>query len=643
MNHQGMNHGYEHQSKLWKQFRSKLRCIIPSAMRDCSTYKFQKQSVLKFESHNKLRKFIGPSILVLVGSYMLRLSWFKWPDVLIDYGRELYVPWQITQGKVLYADINHLYGPLSHYFNALLFQIFGTGLSTLAYFNIVIVILLTSIIYTLIKSSFGDLIATTAGICFLVIFAVSQYTGYSNYNFICPYSHEITYGIFLFFLALFIFKKYLVEPSLIYTALIGFILGLIFLTKVEIFIAAFISFLSGFIFIFWQLKPLYPRKYLLNLIFFFFLPIIVFFIYFSLHMPLIDAFNSIIASYRNIFSDALANNIYYQHISGFDNTSLSISLMIKYTFGYLIFFIFIGLISNLFTILNDKRFGYALNITLFSLIFLLMFLIKFPLNWFSIARPYPVFILLLLAFLINNLIKNREDKILVAQYLPFVLLVLFSLLLLLKMILNVRLYHYGFALAMPASLVMVTLMLHYIPNFISRWGNKTVAMSFTGLFIFLALLFYFNKTMHFYYAKNYPIAKGRDRFLTFSNPGLIVNEALGQISKLMSPNDTLVVMPDGVMLNYLSRKRNPSRYFEFTPNFVEATSEEKIINEISLNPPSFIILSKKDTSEHGAKYFGVNYARNIYSWIISNYDKVSTLGDGTLTGDDFGIIIYKKK
>jgi hypothetical protein len=168
-------------------------------------------------------------------------------------------------------------------------------------------------------------------------------------------------------------------------------------------------------------------------------------------------------------------------------------------------------------------------------------------------------------------------------------------------------------------------------------------MGFTELFIFLALLFYFNKTMHFYYAKNYPISEGRDRFLTFSNPGLIVNEALGQISKLMSANDTLVVMPDGVMLNYLSRKRNPSRYFEFTPNFVEATGEEKIINEFSLNPPSFIILSKKDTSEHGAKYFGANYAHNIYSWIINNYDKVSTLGDPTLTGEDYGIIIYKKK
>jgi len=185
---------------------------------------------------------------VLVGICMLKLSWFKWPDLLIDYGRELYVPWQITQGGVLYRDINHLYGPLAHYFNAFLFQIFGTGLSTLVYFNILLVILLASIIYLILKSSFGDLIATVAGVCFLVVFAFSQYTGISNYNFICPYSHEITYGIFLFFLTLFIFKKYLTEPKLIYAALIGFILGLIFLTKVEIFIAAFLSILCGLIF-----------------------------------------------------------------------------------------------------------------------------------------------------------------------------------------------------------------------------------------------------------------------------------------------------------------------------------------------------------------------------------------------------------
>jgi hypothetical protein len=52
------NHGYEPQSKLWKQFRSKLRGIVPSAVRDCSTYKFQCTSFLKFESHNNIARFV---------------------------------------------------------------------------------------------------------------------------------------------------------------------------------------------------------------------------------------------------------------------------------------------------------------------------------------------------------------------------------------------------------------------------------------------------------------------------------------------------------------------------------------------------------------------------------------------------------
>lgn len=596
---------------------------------------------------NNLTKFMGPFILVLVGSGMLRLSWFKWPDLLIDYGRELYVPWQITQGKVLYADINHLYGPLAHYFNAFLFQIFGTGLSTLAYFNIFLIILLSLIIYSLFKSAFGDIIATAVGICFLVLFAFSQYVGISNYNFVCPYSHEITYGIFLFFLALFIFKKYLEEPKPIYAALIGFSLGLVFLTKVEIFIAAFASILFGLIFLFRQSHPLPLRKHFLKLILFFFLPVIAFFIYFCLHMPVIDAFNSIMASYTNIFISAQVKNIFYLRISGLDNPAQNIMLMIRETFGYFILVVFTGLISYLFARLTNRISRYAWGGIMFTLTFLIIFFKYISINLMEIARAYPVLLSLLLAYLIIDLIRKREDKTFVAQYLPFILLTLFSLLLLLKMILNVHFYHYGFALAMQASLVVAALLLYYIPMWISRYGNKTVAMSFTGLFIFFVLLFYFNLTKHIYDLKTYPVAEGRDSFLTFNtrlgNPGPIVNEALSYIDKSTAENDTLIVIPDGVMINYLSRRSNPSRYFEFTPNFVEAMGEEKILNDISSKPPSFIILLEKDTSEHGAQYFGTDYALNISSWIADNYDKVLVLGAKPLTGSGFGIIIAKKK
>lgn len=595
----------------------------------------------------KLRNFIGPSILVVIGSYMLHLSWFKWPDLLIDYGRELYVPWQITQGKVLYVDINHLYGPLAHYFNALLFQIFGTGLSTLAYFNIVITILITAMIYTLIKSSFGDWIATTAGVCFLVIFACSQYVGISNYNFVCPYSHEITYGIFLFFLALTLFRKYLAHQKIIYAALIGLITGLIFLTKVEVFIAGLISLLAGLMFIFRQSKPLHFKKHLFHFTFFALLPVIAFFIYFSLHMPLVEAFNAIIASYKNIFIGELTNNIYYLRMSGLNNPAQNITLMLIKTFNYLLFFIFTGLIAYLFNRFSKKHFGYGVVVILSALIILFLFFLFFPISWLDIARPYPVFAVCLLGYLIINLIHKREDKFFIAKYLPFASLVLFSLLLLVKIILHVRFYHYGFALAMPATLAMLVLFLYYIPLFFSRWGSKTVVASFAGLFIILTLLFYLNFTKNVYDMKNYPIAEGRDRFLTydekFFNYGPVLTKTLELVDQSMSLQDTFIVMPDGIMLNYLSRRNSPSRYFEFTPNFIEATGEARIINDISRNRPSFIILTKKDTSEHGAKYFGADYARNIYSWITDNYDKVNSIGDDTLSGKDFGIVIMKLK
>ena len=596
-------------------------------------------------SHTKTGRFTGPFILILVGGYMLKLSWFKWPDFLVDYGRELYVPWQITQGKVLFADINHLYGPFSHYFNALLFQIFGTGLSTLAYFNIVLTLLLASFIYILLKTSFGNFVATIAGIYFLVIFAFSQYSGYANYNFICPYSHEVTYGIFLFFCALLLFKRYVAEPKPIHAALIGFVLGLIFLTKVEIFLAGFVSILFGLAVVFWLLKPSQPQKHLFSLSFFFLLPIIAFLIYFSFHMPVTDAFNAVMASYKNIFVDALTNNIFYLHTSGLDDPYYNMTMMFRYLFAYLFFFGLIGFTSYFFTRSVKRKPVYGAIPIIMALLIVTLFIRFFPIDWLEIARPYPVLILLMLIYLINNLMKKRQDKTYISRHLTFTLLAIFSMLLLLKIILHVRFYNYGFALAMPAAMVMIAFFLYYIPNYVSRRGNKTIAMGFCGLFIFLTLFFYFNATKNWYDLKNYPIADGRDRFFTFNEDilsfGPVMNDTLNYLRQFSSENDTLIVMPEGVMINYLSRRRNPCRYFEFTPNFVEAVGEEKMIHEISLNRPTLIILAKKNTREHGAEFFGEDYALNISSWVAQHYGKVLILGDIILPGHDFGLIITK--
>lgn len=65
---------------------------------------------------------VNVTLLAGLAISLAYISWGKWPDPLIDFGRELYLPWRITQGAVLFKDEMHLYGPLSPYLNSLFFE-----------------------------------------------------------------------------------------------------------------------------------------------------------------------------------------------------------------------------------------------------------------------------------------------------------------------------------------------------------------------------------------------------------------------------------------------------------------------------------------------------------------------------------------
>src|SRR3984893_6418131 len=87
-------------------------------------------------------------------------SWRKWADPLVDFGRELYVPWQITRGKMLSRDIASLFGPLSPYINALWFRLFGVSLITLADVHLAVLCLAVAGIYHLLRVSTNRVTAT---------------------------------------------------------------------------------------------------------------------------------------------------------------------------------------------------------------------------------------------------------------------------------------------------------------------------------------------------------------------------------------------------------------------------------------------------------------------------------------------------
>ena len=91
------------------------------------------------ESQSSLRrwKLFDGALLIAAFVLLAKWSWRKWPDVFVDYGLQLYTPWQLSLGTVLQRDVKYLAGgPLSQYFHALLFKLFGTSLTVLMVANL---------------------------------------------------------------------------------------------------------------------------------------------------------------------------------------------------------------------------------------------------------------------------------------------------------------------------------------------------------------------------------------------------------------------------------------------------------------------------------------------------------------------------
>ena len=177
------------------------------------------------------------SLIVGTAGVMLAWSWGTWPDVFVDFGRELYVAWRLEVGDVLYRDIAWFNGPLSAHWNALLFRLFGTGLRTLVLGNLAVVAATLLLLYSLLSRVGDRLCATVACVVFSTLFAFSQVDEIGNDNYLTPYSHEVTHGLALSLFAIWLFALRRGRP-LVAALGSGLALGLVFLTKSEVFLAA---------------------------------------------------------------------------------------------------------------------------------------------------------------------------------------------------------------------------------------------------------------------------------------------------------------------------------------------------------------------------------------------------------------------
>src|SRR5262245_37697668 len=137
-------------------------------------------------SHRFIRRLVGPLLIALTGAAMALWTWDSCPDAIVDFGREVYVPWRLSEGEVLYRDINYFNGPFSPYFNAGVFKLFGASLRTLKLTNLLIIALAAALLYHVIAQVSDRIAATSAAILFMILSGFAHLIKIGNFSFFAP-------------------------------------------------------------------------------------------------------------------------------------------------------------------------------------------------------------------------------------------------------------------------------------------------------------------------------------------------------------------------------------------------------------------------------------------------------------------------
>ncbi len=587
------------------------------------------------------KNYIGLIPVAVAFAVMTVLGWRKWPDILIDFGAQLYTPWQLSLGKVLYRDVMYFSGgPFSQYFNALLFKIFGVSFTTLILANLVTIALLLLLIYRFFLKISDQFTATAICLVIIFVFAFSQYLQVGNYNYVAPYAHETFHGLAISIVGITFFSRWLLHKNTASISIAGICLGCVFLTKPDIFTALTATAIATFLLHFHRDRSI--NRLAKSASFFLLgaaIPLTMAFSYFRSLENSTDAFRSVIWAWIPLLATSAAKNEFYQSGLGFDDLVPNLILTVTQFLGYAFCIVLCAWASRRFS--SRSRREQIVSILIFAGLITSAFFHK----WFEGARALLIFTPAVCAILLWFWRKSPEKN---EQIVPAILWSIFAFALLAKMGVHSRIWHYGFYLAMPATVAAIYFVLWFLPKTLQRWDVHPAifrAVIFSLFAIGTARLV--TQSAQIYAAKTFAVGEGADKIFSWkpkSDPtGRDMETARKWIEANCSANATLAVLPEGVMLNYLCHRANPTPYNFILPVWQEQFGEGVILAAYKKTPPAYVALVQRDTSEFGFDYFGQTEAYGLKTtrWINQNYTPVQLIGHEPLQNGLFGIKIFK--
>ncbi len=601
------------------------------------------------DSGEDLPRGLGPVLTAGVFAALAWWSWGKWTDPHIDFGNELYTAWQLAEGQVLYRDIATRHGPLSHYLNALWFELFGVSIRTLVFCNLAILAGICALSASLLRRACGRFTALAGSLVLLVVFGFSQYVGIGNFNYVTPYHHFQTHGLALS-LGMLLALTRCAEGAgrgLGWCALAGGCLGAVFLTKVELLVPAALAGGVGLALLASASED--ARTSALRALAFAaaaLVPGAIAWLALAAAMPWDLALRGVLGNWSHL-GGALLSDRFYLEGAGLDRPLGNAGVALGSALAILGFLAAAAVLDR---VLSRFRARSAWGMGLALAVFAALWLAGDSLPWKSLDRALPLVSGVGAVGSVGLCFRQRADPQAFRRWFPVALWAVYALGMLAKMILKARVMQYGFVLAMPATLLLVAGAVGGLPAWLAaRGGGGPVARALALAGIAAWAGHYLALSNRAYEGKDLTIGTGADAIQVLgprtSSRGRILARTLARLEKLAAPDATLLVLPEGIALNYWLRMRNPTPYNLFLPTEIEAFGEETLLQALRATPPDFVVLAHRPHHEFGVGPFGIDprNGRGLMSWIRAHYDRVERVGAEPFQGGRFGTVILRRR
>jgi hypothetical protein len=620
----------------------------------------------------KAARVAEPLSVAGVFIFLLAKSWMRWPDPLIDFPRDLYIAWRVSAGDMLYEKVGNApevaswYGPLAHLAEGAGFRIFGVGMDTIVWMNV----FLTVGILLLLRGIFGVMgnrfSVWLCSMTFLLVFFVCHLVDLGNYNFITPYVAQTTYGLAGLLLMLWALLWHLRSDWGWWLWLAGVGVGVTYLDKPEPLLAA-----AGALGVYGaaQLVQRFRQKtpgggwrgaWVLGWTSAVWLGVgfgvtwAPVFIYFLARGGVAYALKATdwvpYTMMADSFRKTVANSAIFSSFFGFDHPLQNFLSHLQA--GALLLLVGSLLVAGSRAWAGADKFSFwwwVGPVVVVAAGGLGAWLGEEANYWTEIGKAFNFSTIILTAVAVVwagwAAWLGRVDF---ERALGLAVVGTAAVLMLARMILFGRVYHYGFFMAPLAVLFVV----HLVVGEGARAGEGQRRCNWLLPVVFAAVVLYgglslTQLSLRRYSLKTFEVGSGRDRFYTFqpkpepgvavklgdvyAPSGLYLKLMLAEARQALPKARTLIAFPETAAINYHLRVPCPVAEVEFHPTGLGFVGPDHVVEELKANPPDGVFFYMRLMLEYGVPYFGATEASGqaILQWVEGNYVEVWNAGAHT--------------